>query len=120
MLYVTTLKLNCLPVWLFTYVMPLHSYDKFHSKYYYKQGQGSGEIINVSQPFVTRLKLTPPWYVATKDNRVTILMLNKITYQVSCYLDQGLRRWQQGYLIFLWHTYHDLTRNVMRINSGYD
>ena len=72
--------------------MPLHSYDKFYSKYYYKQGQGGGEIINVSQPFVTRLKLTLPWYVATKDNRVTILMLNKITYQVSCYLDQGLRR----------------------------
>ena len=106
----------------------------FIQSIYYKQGQGSGEIINVSQPFVTRskelqcflaqnqktLKLTLPWYVATKDNRVTILMLNKITYQVSCYLDQGLLRWQQGYLIFLWHTYHDLTRNVMRINSGYD
>ena len=92
----------------------------FIQSIYYKQGQGSGEIINVSQPFVTRLKLTLPWYVATKDNRVTILMLNKITYQVSCYLDQGLLRWRQGYLIFLWHTYHDLTRNVMRINSGYD
>lgn len=54
MLYVTSLKLNCLPVWLFTYVIPLHSYEKFYSKYYYKQGQDGGEIYNVSHPFVTR------------------------------------------------------------------
>ena len=32
----------------------------FIQSIYYKQGQGSGEIINVSQPFVTRLKLTLP------------------------------------------------------------